>query len=151
MQLNRFLLFLVGCGGGSSLPDAPGVSIASGDCSRLGPDGTGFMLELEYGVALEEGQAVIADFVFPTAAAPVNRSDIYNCGTWSTAGTSGVDQGCEREPGQPDVAQRVFHSLAIEFPDPLSSPVNVSVTADVLAAVASTTVLDSETQTVTCN
>ena len=84
----RAVLFLalVACGGGASVDAGPAASIVSADCSRLGPDGTGFMIEAEYAVTLEVGQAITADFDFPTSAPPTNRSDIYSCGSWENTG-----------------------------------------------------------------
>ena len=145
------LVSLAACGGGTTISSEPSAVVASIDCSRLGPDGTGFMFDVQYAVTLQAGQAFIGEFQFPTTAAPVNRSDIYNCGSWSNTGTSGLDQGCEREAGQPDLSQRVFHSLAIEFPDPLPSPVTVTVIAKPLIAPgSSTTVGTTDADTVTC-
>ena len=144
------LVMLAACGGGSGSGD-PAASVASIDCKRLGPDGTGFMFDVEYRVALQPGQAFLAEFQFPTSAAPVHRSDIYNCGSWSNTGTSGLDKGCQRNPGQADVSQRVFHSLAIEFPAPLPPPVTVTVIAKPLTAPgSSTTIGDTDLDTVTC-
>jgi hypothetical protein len=80
----------------------------------------------------------------------VNRSDIYNCGSYAATGTSGLDEGCQRDAGQPE-ASAVFHSLAIEFPDPLPPPVSVMVTARPLIAPGSTTVIgSSDAEAVDC-
>jgi len=109
------------------------------------------MFDVEYAVTLQVGQAFLAEFQFPTSAPPVNRSDIYNCGSWSSTGTSGVDKGCQRDPGQADASQRVFHSLAIEFPDPLPPPVTVTVIAKPLIAPGSSSTIGStDLEMVTC-
>ena len=145
------LVVLAACSGTSRVSNDPAAAVASFECARLGPDGTGFMFEAEYGVTLEVGQAFLAELQFPTGAQPVNRSDIYNCGSWSNAGTSGVDQGCQRDPGQADGSQRVFHSLAIEFPDPLPPPVTVTVIAKPLSAPgSSSTIGTTDTAPITC-
>jgi len=143
------LAMLAACAGSGST--GPAASVAQLDCKRLGPNGTGFMFDSLYDVTLQVGQAFVVEFQFPTSAAPVNRSDIYNCGTWANVGTSGVDKGCQRNAGQADGSQRVAHSLAIEFPAPLPPPVTVTVTAKPLTAPGSpSTVGTTDMQTVTC-
>jgi len=145
------LLVLAACGGGASIEDGPAAQVASAACNRLGPDGTGFMIELEYAVTLDVGQAFTADFDFPTNSPPLNRSDIYSCGSWSNTGIGGDSQGCQRDPGQAAASQRIFHSLAIEFPDPLPSPVAVTVNANpVVAPESSTTIGLTDSETVSC-
>lgn len=147
----RALVLVVLAACGTSGTSGPAASVAQLDCKRLGPDGTGFMFDSQYEVTLEVGQAFVVEFQFPTTAAPVNRSDIYNCGSWSNVGTSGVDKGCQRDAGQATGSQRVFHSLAIEFPAALPPPVTVTVTAKPLTAPGSpTTVGTTDMQTVTC-
>jgi len=142
---------MIGCGGGASVVDGmPAAIIDSSDCNRLGPDGTGFMLELEYMVALDTGQAFTADLGFPTSEPPVNRSDIYSCGSWSTTGFGGDAEGCQRDPGQQAGSQRVFHSVVIEFPDPLPDPVTVTVNARPLSAPGSTTIGSSDLGMIDC-
>jgi hypothetical protein len=150
----RALLFVVltACGGGPSSNGEPGVIVSSSDCNRLGPDGTGFMLELQYQVTLAPGQAVIADVVFPTSSPEINRSDIYNCGPWSNSGSSGLDQGCQRDPGQEAVSTTVFHSLAIEFADEVFPPATFTVIPKVLSAPGSNTMVgNNDLEMVTCN
>jgi hypothetical protein len=143
------LVVLVACATPDAV-EAPGAAIGSSACSRIGPDGTGFMVESRFDVALEVGQAFVAELQFPTSAAPVNRSDIYNCGSHANTGTSGLDGGCERDAGQPE-GSAVFHSLAIEFPDPLPPPVAVTLSARPLTAAGSTTAIGTvDTTTVTC-
>jgi hypothetical protein len=138
------LVVAAACGGSDrNFTDGPGALVTSIDCNRLGPDGTGFMFDIEYGVTLDVGQTFSGELRFPTSAPPVNRSDIYNCGAWSNAGSSGVDQGCQRDAGQMTVSQRVFHNVAIEFPDPLPPPVTVMV-------IATTTMGISDSDSVTC-
>lgn len=145
------LLVLAACGGGASVAEGPAASIVSADCSRLGPDNTGFMIEAEYAVTLEVGQAFGADFDFPTAAPPINRSDIYSCGSWSNTGFGGDSTGCQRDAGQTASSQQIFHSLAIEFPDPLPPPVTVTVIANPLVAPESSTMIGlTDTLDVSC-
>jgi len=145
------LVVLAACSGTSRVSNDPAAAVASFECARLGPDGTGFMFDVEYAVTLQVGQAFLAELQFPTTAAPVNRSDIYSCGSWSNTGTSGVDNGCQRDPGQADAAQRIFHSVAIEFPDPLPPPVTVTVIAKPLLAPGSpTTIGSTDIEMVTC-
>ena len=142
------LIVVSACVGGSNDPAA---SVAQIDCKRLGPNGTGFMVDGVYEVTLQVGQAFVVDLQFPTSAAPVNRSDIYNCGSWANSGTSGVDKGCQRNAGQTDTTQQLSHSLAIEFPDPLTPPVTVTVMAKPLIAPgSSSTVGHIGQETVTC-
>jgi hypothetical protein len=87
------------------------------------------MLEVQYMVALDVGQAFTTALVFPTSDQPINQSDIYNCGSWSNTGFGGDSEGCQRDPGQNAGSERVFHSVAIEFPTPLPPPVVVTVQA----------------------
>ena len=74
----------------------------------------------------------------PTAAAPINRSDIYICGSWTNFSNGGEPpEGCEAPiviGGSGAQTETVFHSLAIEFPDPLPPPVSVTVRANPLAS-----------------
>ncbi len=140
-SVRTLMILLAACGGGASVEEGPAASIASAECSRLGPDGTGFMIEAEYAVTLEVGQAITADFDFPTSAPPINRSDIYSCGSWGNTGFGDDATGCQREPGHVDASQRIFHSLAIEFADPLPSPVTVTVHANPLIAPRSATMI----------
>ena len=132
------LCVIAACGGGASVPDAPGAAIVDLRCSRLGPDGTGFMIDSEFLVSLENQQAFTVDFAFPTAAAPINRSDIYICGSWTNFSNGGEPpEGCEAPiviDGSGAQTETVFHSLAIEFPDPLPPPVSVTVRANPLAS-----------------
>jgi hypothetical protein len=145
------LVVLTACGGYGGGIEGPAAAVASIDCDRLGPTGTGFMLSIDYRVSLEVGQAFVAEVQFPTSAPPLHRSDIYNCGAWSNAGTSGVDQGCKRNPDQAAASQRVFHSLAVEFPDAPTPPVTFMVTAKPLTAPGSpTTIGSTDLETVTC-
>ena len=142
---------LIGCGGGASVvDDMPGAVVGSTDCNRLGPDNTGFMLDLQYMVALASGQAFTAELVFPTSDLPVNRSDIYNCGSWSTTGFGGDSEGCQRDPGQQAGSEQVFHSVAIEFAEPLFPPVTVTVIARPLRAPGSSAVGNSDLEMVDC-
>lgn len=146
------LVVFAACGGGPSVSGDPGAAVVSSDCSRLGPDGTGFMLELAYAVTLEVGQGFLADVVFPTSSPVINRSDIYNCGLWSNSGSSGLDQGCQRDAGQDEASQTVFHSLAIEFADPVPPPATFTVVPNALLAPGSSTTIGSnDLEMVPCN
>lgn len=144
------IVVLGACGGGAST-EGPVASIETTECSRLGPDGTGFMIEGQYEVALDVGQGFTVVFEFPTSAATVNRSDIYSCGAWSSTGLGGDSTGCQRDPGQNAPSQPIFHSLAIEFAAPVPSPVSVTVRANPLVAPGSSATIGlSDVDTVDC-
>jgi hypothetical protein len=144
----RALLFLLAaCGGGASF-EGPGVAIGSLDCSRLGPDNTGFMIEGDYEVGLDEGQALFVAFTFPTSSEVQNRSDIYNCSSWTSL--AGDVEGCQRDAGQPS-NETVFHSLAIEFADPVPPPATVMVTARIVPSPEGSLVVAEDGDSVDCN
>ena len=151
MRTLLVVFFLAACGGGASVSGDPAAGIASLACDRLGPDGTGFMIDAEYGVTLDSGQAFTAVFAFPTAEAPQNESNIYNCGAWTNTGFGGDARGCQRDPGQAPTSQSVVHSLAIEFPSPLPPPVTVTVTARVLPSPSGSLVVAEDSEVVSCN
>lgn len=149
--MRALLILVAACGGGASADGDPAAGIASLSCDRLGPDGTGFMIDAEYGVTLESGQAFTAVFAFPTAESPENESNIFSCGSWSNTGLGMDSTGCQRDPGQSDASNTVFHSLAIEFPSPLPPPVSVTVTARVLPSPSGSFVVAEDSEVVSCN
>lgn len=149
--MRALLVFLVACGGGASTNGEPAAGIASLACDRLGPDGTGFMIDAAYGVTLDQGQAFTVSMAFPTPDGPENESNIYNCGAWSNTGLGMDSTGCQRDPGQSATSQTIGHSLAIEFPNPVPSPATVTVTARVLPSPTGSLIVAEDTDTVSCN
>ncbi len=156
--MRPLLIFVCACGGGAIIAEPPAASIASVECSRLGPDGTGFLIEGQYNVSLETQQAFEVVAEFPTGAPPINRNDIYNCGAWSSFSVGDIGDprtGCQRPimiGGDSSVSQQVGHSLAIEFPDPLPPTVTVTVRANPLATPESTAPIGlSDSESVSCD
>ena len=146
MRLPLCALLVVGCGGGSSLPQAePKVAIRSTLCSVFS---TGLVnVNVDYEVTLDVGQAFegVIMIAGTSGSQPFNTS--FSCDGWSSTPAGSENVGCQRDVfEQPEIAfiTQFFDSQ----PNPLPPSVSVSILgsaldeplSDVMVANASTTV-----------
>src|SRR5687768_15499644 len=94
------LVSVVACGHGE-FPVAGGISVRASACDR-GPDRVEFGATIEVG--LEDDQAIRVTFLPAFDGVRFTRTTMWSCGAWTELG---VDRGCARDFGQPEVRQEV--------------------------------------------
>lgn len=127
------IVLVAACGGGPSISADPAANIVSAQCDTLGS--LSVSISVEYAVTLQVGQAFVADVQVLGAGPVTNTSEFYSCGFWRSLGG---DMGCTRDLPDDPVSETIDHSVTLNFAEPFTPPISVSVFANALIAPGST-------------
>jgi len=143
-----FAAALTGCGGegGLNFGTVDVTIVGTPSCQITG--GTGILVDVEYQVTLELGQAFVSNISSPLSVPRIN--DFLSCGALTPLGNAGMPEGCQR--GSDDAASTTLTHQHSEDTDVMlpPPPLTVLIQGEVHEAPFSPTLIANDIRQVDC-